>query len=240
MLLRVCHPYRVLSFSLLWCTSLCHIFALASPLIRRGPPYKGEFTLKMSWRIGQEYQRVSNGYTGAEHFGFLFSGQGKFALEAYKVSTGGLPKVVEVPVNTIESRPSGKTHLPFYKTLDLHAKFGSDKKFFTSQITTIMDPEKLIEETNELLKKRNEKYFIGKDKVKDDVDWMHVTLMYLSMVEYAPGQTVLQEPDVYNFWFLHHWKDIKALRQEFLEDSKHHISSALGFYYGQSSPRTLT
>ncbi|KAJ3964650.1 hypothetical protein EV361DRAFT_967251 [Lentinula raphanica] len=90
-----------------------------------------------------------------------------------------------------------------------------------------MDPEKLIEETNELLKKRNEKYFIGKDKVKDDVDWMHVTLMYLSMVEYAPGQTVLQEPDVYNFWFLHHWKDIKALRQEFLEDSKHHISARL-------------
>ncbi|KAJ3963442.1 hypothetical protein EV361DRAFT_957043 [Lentinula raphanica] len=58
----------------------------------------------MSWRIGQEYQRVSNGYTGAEHFGFLFSGQGKFALEAYKVSTGGLPKVEKLVMPRVRGR----------------------------------------------------------------------------------------------------------------------------------------
>ncbi|KAJ3968917.1 hypothetical protein EV361DRAFT_383430 [Lentinula raphanica] len=212
MLHRLCHSFRFLSFSLLWCTTLCHIFALARPLARRNP-HLGTFPLKISWRIpGQGYIRISNGYHGEEGFGLLFTTSNSFVLEAYKAPNGLLKIELAEPIRykSRKGHPSGDINLTYYRDLHLTAHFDSDFDV-TRHIAIIKDPVQLVKKTNELIN-THPKYVEDFEKPNserkandqlvtlpevtaptDAFTWLHTTFMYLTMVGALDGSELFKE-----------------------------------------------
>ncbi|KAJ3769279.1 hypothetical protein FB446DRAFT_748707 [Lentinula raphanica] len=216
MLHRLCHPFRFLSFSLLWCTTLCHIFALASPLIRRGVPAIGKFSLYLSWGIpGLGQTPLSSGYHGEDWFGLLFLGQSDaFTLEAFK-ATDGLLNIIKANPKRLpptKNQKQGDINWSYYKDLHLTASFQPSE--IAHHIAVIMDPALLLKETNHLVN-THPKYVEDFKKLNserkaadlapvtmpevteiaraDAFTWLHTTFMYLTMVGALDGSELFKE-----------------------------------------------
>ncbi|KAJ3712839.1 hypothetical protein C8R42DRAFT_305788 [Lentinula raphanica] len=214
MLHRLCHPFRFLSFSLLWCTTLCHIFALASPLIRRGGS-EFEFRLRMFWgKASEGYYLVKKGYKGEDCVGLLFVGISTFELQAHQDPTDGpllIAKADPLRNEPEKGRTTGRLDFNYYRDLHVTVDFQSGASF-QHHIAIIMDPPQLVKELNTLIVADPEHAakswreltetsehgdgepasptVVPTFKNPDAFSWVRTTLMYLKMITALDGSAV--------------------------------------------------
>ncbi|KAJ3979805.1 hypothetical protein F5890DRAFT_1544931 [Lentinula detonsa] len=162
-----------------------------------------DIRIRLAWRIpGQNFRSVQNGFSARDRFSLFMTGSSfstGFSIEDSTKTTRTQVIGVNLPLT-----PRRKIDDAALKDLAVGKKrliaHFIDPSFFNQHYEVIRDVDRLREQTNALLKEKA-KEFKGStmrgdpklqhpiDIIRDDLDWIHTVLLYLTLID-QPGRNV--------------------------------------------------